>query len=232
MATFKTCLCCGETFGPVDRLKAKYCCAACASAARVGTTLKSKGKARPHTQRAESRPCATCGAVFRAVKDCAGKKPQQYCSIVCWRVGVSVKERECPQCKTLFRPSCNATRYCCKGCRDLHYRVRLRGSNSPLWQGGKTSQNKLLRTSVLYREWRKKVFTRDKYTCVICGARSAAGAPVELHPDHIFPLSERPDLAYELSNGRTLCAPCHKQTDTWAWRQRWKNHKKIIKEAV
>jgi len=85
-----------------------------------------------------------------------------------------------------------------------------RGERSPFWRGGVTSANKIIRESAEYRLWRESVFQRDNWTCVFCGVRGA-----ELHPDHIKPFAYFPKLRFELSNGRTLCAPCHRGTDTY-----------------
>jgi len=56
-------------------------------------------------------------------------------------------------------------------------------------------------------DWRKSVFERDDYTCQFCGLRGTY-----LEADHIKPWAYFPDLRYELSNGRTLCKPCHNTT--------------------
>jgi 5-methylcytosine-specific restriction protein A len=45
---------------------------------------------------------------------------------------------------------------------------------------------------------------RDDWKCVKCGA---AGQQLEV--DHIKPVREAPDLAFELSNLQTLCKSCH-----------------------
>ena len=34
---------------------------------------------------------------------------------------------------------------------------------------------------------------------------------------HIKPFADYPDLRFELSNGRTLCVPCHTKTPTYGW---------------
>lgn len=66
-----------------------------------------------------------------------------------------------------------------------------------------------------YKEWRRAVFQRDNYTCQFCGARSQAGRRVRLNADHILPFSTHPELRTEVSNGRTLCEPCHRATPTF-----------------
>ncbi len=60
-----------------------------------------------------------------------------------------------------------------------------------------------------YRLWREKVFTRDNWTCVLCGERGG-----KLHADHIKPYNLHPELRYDLTNGRTLCVPCHHKQPT------------------
>ena len=78
-----------------------------------------------------------------------------------------------------------------------------------------TEINKLIRSGVEYRLWREAVFERDNWTCQECGDRSCIGNQVELHPDHIKPFALFPELRFAIDNGRTLCAPCHRKTDTY-----------------
>ncbi len=93
---------------------------------------------------------------------------------------------------------------------------RQRGEKSHLWKGGLTKKHQSIRTSLEYRLWRESVYQRDNYTCVWCGARSARGVKVYLEADHIKPFSQYPELRFAIDNGRTLCKPCHKTTDTYA----------------
>lgn len=92
-----------------------------------------------------------------------------------------------------------------------------KGVLSHFWQGGKTSEARRIKQSHEYRQWRKAVFERDRYTCVFCGAKNTKGLgkTVELHPDHIKPQSQYPELRLDINNGRTLCASCHRKTDTY-----------------
>ena len=89
-------------------------------------------------------------------------------------------------------------------------RAKISGPNSWNWKGGLASVNEAIRKGYEYREWRTAVFQRDNYTCQHCGVRG-----VRLHADHILPFSTHVHLRFELTNGRTLCAPCHKKTPTW-----------------
>lgn len=84
------------------------------------------------------------------------------------------------------------------------------GERHWLWKGGITPINKILRRSNDYRLWRESVYKRDNWTCQECGQRGK-----ELHPHHIKPWSQFPELRLAINNGLTLCAPCHRKTDTW-----------------
>lgn len=72
------------------------------------------------------------------------------------------------------------------------------------WQGGISSINEKIRKSNLWKEWRIKVFERDNYTCQDCGLQG-----IELHPHHIKSVSQFPELAFDVDNGKTLCVDCH-----------------------
>lgn len=60
--------------------------------------------------------------------------------------------------------------------------------------------------------WRESVLARDGYKCVFCGSTE------KLEADHIKPKAVYPDLKYDVGNGRTLCNPCHRKTDTYGGR--------------
>lgn len=85
-----------------------------------------------------------------------------------------------------------------------------KGEKSPNWKGGVSPVNTRIRMSVRYAEWRKAVFERDKYICVSCGSHGG-----QLNADHIKRFATYPELRFDLKNGRTLCVPCHKKTDTF-----------------
>jgi len=88
-------------------------------------------------------------------------------------------------------------------------RLAHQGEKSYLWKGGVTSENQLLRKSSKFKEWRKKVFERDNWTCQKCGRRTKIGIRITLHPHHIKPLAKYPRLVYKVDNGITLCKECH-----------------------
>ncbi len=88
--------------------------------------------------------------------------------------------------------------------------------------GRKNKPEFLFRETSYYAKWRKAVFERDNYTCKICNITN-----VYLHADHIKPFSLFPELRLDISNGRTLCVPCHRKTDTWGRKN--KSHADILK---
>lgn len=88
-------------------------------------------------------------------------------------------------------------------------RPEISGKNCHFWKGGVTPKNTLIRQSVEYKLWRTSVFTRDNFTCIWCGSKN------EIQADHIKPFASFPELRFSIDNGRTLCKPCHKTTDTY-----------------
>lgn len=81
-----------------------------------------------------------------------------------------------------------------------------RGEKHWNWQGGISEKNHLFRNSVEYKMWRRGVFLRDRFSCIICGYRSKKQK--DIRADHIKPFSLFPELRLDISNGRTLCLPC------------------------
>jgi hypothetical protein len=142
------------------------------------------------------------GVWNKGVKGClaGGKSPH-------WKGGeVTIV---CIHCSTYFhvRPyRLKTAKYCSPLCRIRHN------------DKGLTPANERVRKSAAYRAWRTLVFERDNYTCQNCFQRGGY-----LHADHIKPFAFFPELRLNVSNGRTLCIPCHKKTPTYgvgAWRNR------------
>lgn len=84
-------------------------------------------------------------------------------------------------------------------------RPDITGSLHPLWNGGSTTANMLIRRSNAYRRWRTAVFERDDFTCQRCGQRGG-----RLEANHIKEFATHPDLRLDIDNGETLCRPCHR----------------------
>lgn len=89
------------------------------------------------------------------------------------------------------------------------------GGKHIFWKGGITPINKKIRNCGKYRSWKRAVFERDNYACVWCKVKNEDGKTIKLNADHIKPFAIYPELRFAIDNGRTLCVPCHKTTDTY-----------------
>lgn len=122
-------------------------------------------------------------------------------------------ERKCDFCDTVSH-RVNRYKQFQKLLCDRHY-YQLHRHGRILWDiiPYKTPAPRRLKNSEIGIAWRKAVFERDDYTCQACGIRG-----VKLEADHDLPFQFFPDLRFELLNGRTLCVPCHRKTDTYGRR--------------
>lgn len=142
-------------------------------------------------------------------------------------------KRECPQCSKAFLTlECQNQKYCSASCRSkftkargrnpatgrkLSYshrqalsesRIGLTGEKSCNWKGGKSKGRSKFAGRYEYLMWRSLVLERDNYTCQSC---LASGVTLSTH--HIKPWAKFPEFRYDLSNGVTLCLPCHRAAD-------------------
>ena len=67
-----------------------------------------------------------------------------------------------------------------------------------------SSEDKLIRNSKLYLDWRKIILKRDEYTCQICNVIGN-----NMHVNHIKLFAHYPKLRLDINNGITLCKHCH-----------------------
>ncbi|PET65152.1 hypothetical protein CN514_12335 [Bacillus sp. AFS001701] len=94
------------------------------------------------------------------------------------------------------------------------YREMFSGEKSPVWKGGVT-YHRVERATSEYRNWRKAVFSRDKYRCQCCGAKQGeVDFCVELHAHHIVNWKDSIGLRYHINNGITFCYDCHMKFHT------------------
>lgn len=61
--------------------------------------------------------------------------------------------------------------------------------------------------STIWKNLRRARLHLDGGMCVKCRSRGRVTPATEI--DHIRPVSERPDLVYQIENLRSLCRPCH-----------------------
>lgn len=154
------------------------------------------------------KKCQICKKEFSKPSTCSKKEwaTRILCSRECykqWKPPVTIS---CWECKNYFRVKNyrkNIAHFCSQNC------------SSQFRDQGKRSADKKIRQSARYKAWRTLVFERDNYICVDCGNKNGKGKTVYFHADHIKPFALYPELRFEVSNGRTLCVPCHKKTGTY-----------------
>ena len=97
------------------------------------------------------------------------------------------------------------------GLDDVHAAINPKTKNIEIWAGKRKTApwemtNKDIRNSEEYIKWRNRVFTRDNWTCQMCGRRG-----IKLNAHHIKPFAKYKKLRLVVSNGITLCERCHKK---------------------
>ena len=91
------------------------------------------------------------------------------------------------------------------------------------WQGGKTLEQAMIRTSEQYKIWRHDVFSRDNFVCQMPGC--PGDRYLESH--HVRTFSKFPELRFEVNNGITLCRQCHNST-----KNREENYESLFSEII
>lgn len=91
-----------------------------------------------------------------------------------------------------------------EGCKQCGY-DRTSGENNYAWNFDKTTEEREdKRQTSEYRDWRKKVYENDNYTCQCCGERGG-----KLNAHHLYNYSSNKELRIEATNGVTVCKECH-----------------------
>ena len=137
--------------------------------------------------------CTVCEAQFWRPPNAIKKGQNKYCS------------KKCYQFQQIGKPKSEAFKEYCRS---------RTGDKSATWKGGVTPEHLKIRNSQKYKDWRQSVFDRDGYKCMSCGVKSKKGFSVYLHAHHIKGFSAFPELRFELTNGITLCKPCHYKEHT------------------
>jgi hypothetical protein len=144
------------------------------------------------------------------------RKERKFCSRECFGKNYTISHSVARQCKCCGKSysvlnSYGGKKYFCSLACAKKYLIKDR---HPSWKGG-IKKDKDRRKSFEGSQWRKAVFERDNYTCVLCMVRGG-----RLEADHIKPYSMFPELRYEINNGRTLCSSCHRKTPTYGSKAR------------
>ena len=182
--------------GTPDEREIKECACGCGKFAKAGNRYLSGHSGGPR----KGHPCWNTGKTWF-------KKDQKWTD--------KQLETQKHNFKKLFKNGFKGSRY--GKPVSLSQRVKQSAKNQGVsldnWNGFSTPKLERLRKSTEYELWRISVFTRDNYTCQICGERGG-----KLHADHIKSFKKYPELRFAIDNGRTLCIECHKQTDNYGWR--------------
>ena len=95
------------------------------------------------------------------------------------------------------------------GCLNTEKRLARYGKNHPNYDPNKTDEERLKRRYTFnygsQRIWSKQIMERDNYTCQICNK----GGNLNAH--HLNGWNAFPEQRFDLDNGVTLCADCHKE---------------------
>lgn len=91
------------------------------------------------------------------------------------------------------------------------------GENNPSWKGGVTKLVNKIRNSDEYNKWRKKIFSRDKYKCVLCDSKTYINAHhkkefsilIKNNKINSFEEALKCKELWYINNGVTLCLKCH-----------------------
>jgi hypothetical protein len=190
----KNCLKCGKEFKVTTRTKNHVFCSHICS----GKNYLNRGS--------ENVICEKCGKEFKKSLSKIKNSKTHYCQNC--RTGkkefIGFTNVECANCKTEFKKSLNSMtnktgKYCCsQKCASEYFK----GKNSPIWKHG---DNQPKRSSKYpgYLKWVEGVYKRDNFTCVICNDNK------KVYAHHILPVKQYPEKATILTNGLTLCKPCH-----------------------
>ena len=158
------------------------------------------------------RICPTCSKQFTIIRSWSGSA-NNFCSRKCAHTGLRVEKPilTCAFCgKGFARYPSEIKKMGERGYRHVFCSHKCRAAmiaaqfNPPVpYLGEHTSCIRNGRETV---KWRKAVLMRDSYTCQECKA-----ANVLLCAHHIKPYILYPELRYAVTNGITLCYPCHER---------------------
>ncbi|MEK7111863.1 MAG: NUMOD3 domain-containing DNA-binding protein, partial [Patescibacteria group bacterium] len=104
-----------------------------------------------------------------------------------------------------------------------------RGALNHAWRGGISPLRVKIMNHPFYRKWQLDIMARDNFTCVLDGKIGKLAVdhfPISfsliLRRNNIKNLNDALDCKglWDISNGRTLCKPCHLETPNYGGRAR------------
>ncbi len=145
-----------------------------------GNTTTAQGS---HIKRGDIQ---SCGCLFeeKRSEELQSRKDKAATTLIC---------KHCKEPFTLPKSHTKTRKYCSKECY-----------NADIYTGITLAENRAMRQTKEYRDWRKEVFKADNYTCNKCGQR---GGSLAAH--HLNSFTTHKELRFDLNNGVTLCKECH-----------------------
>lgn len=168
-----------------------------------------------NSRRRKNIECSVCKKIFECENNLYERK--KVCSIECKKIYLSEKYSGDGNPFYGKKHSKNAIAKIIQKTFGVP-KIKNSGENSNFWKGGVSQKNRTERANIMrtneYRIWRKAVFERDNYTCVMCSVKGG-----EIQADHIKPFSLFINQRFDVSNGRTLCVFCHRKTETFGMKK-------------
>ena len=102
------------------------------------------------------------------------------------------------------------------------------GAKNGSWKGGITPLLIKIKRLTEYKDWQKRVFKRDNYTCRSCFKRGRQNITAHHLVSFSFIVrmlkvrtveeARKEIMLWNIRNGVTLCDDCHKDTSNYSWR--------------
>lgn len=169
--------------------------------------------------------CQTCKKKF-IPKDDRPMRPAKFCSRKCIRNETQFKKGH------TMRLGLKPSRYAWdnKNSQQTRFQKKHKVNNGRVpWNKNKDFGSteylaKRISWLAIYRKWKQQIKTRDNFKCIEC--KSSKELNVDHHPLSLAVLirkyniktpqeSKNHEELWDISNGRTLCVPCHRKTLTY-----------------
>lgn len=171
--------------------------------------------------------CKNCKQEYSVKKNDYEKNGSSFCSRKC-KVDYGHIWVDCSNCKKRFygyrsRVSTRNTKnvYCSKECKYEHRQELYTGKNNPNYRNGLRAISKRIRNLAKAMRWKLAVIAQDKNVCQKCKQTFLTSELEAHHKVRLWKLLDdypnekidiHDDYFFQVSNGMTLCEPCHKTT--------------------